>query len=99
MSAAYLVAAIDIRERERYKDYVRAAVASFTAVGAKALAISDDPIALEGESPGGRFVLIEFPSQDALQAWYDSQEYKAARELRFATASTPFLLSVSGINH
>ncbi len=37
---------------------------------------------LEGEMAHQRVVVIEFPSVDAAQSWYHSEEYADARELR-----------------
>ena len=96
---AYLIAAIDIADRESYQAYVVEAVASFRAVGGEALAISDSPLVLEGDNPGGRFVIIRFPSLKVLRDWYASERYTKARAIRHAHASTAFLLGVSGLDH
>jgi len=44
--------------------------------------LTNDAETLEGEPAGSRAVVIEFPSRDALQAWYDSPEYRACIGLR-----------------
>jgi uncharacterized protein (DUF1330 family) len=41
--------------------------------------------ALEGPEPEG-VVLVEFPSMAEAKAWYESPEYRAAREHRFKGA-------------
>jgi uncharacterized protein (DUF1330 family) len=46
------------------------------------------------EGPGSEgIVIIEFPSYEAAQAWYDSSEYQAAREYRFQGGDYRFILT------
>ena len=50
---------------------------------------------LEGEEFNGRMVIIEFPSQQALQDWYNDPDYQNAMKIR-QSSSTGRLLSVEG---
>ena len=38
----------------------------------------------EGSWKDGLFIIIKFPTMDALRAWYDSPEYQPVREFRLA---------------
>jgi uncharacterized protein (DUF1330 family) len=42
---------------------------------------------LEGEWPQPRTVIIEFPSRDAAQGWYDSADYQKIITLRHKSSS------------
>ena len=41
---------------------------------------------VEGTWRPGLFIVIRFPSMEALSAWYDSEEYRGVRELRLANS-------------
>jgi uncharacterized protein (DUF1330 family) len=47
---------------------------------------------LEGEWPLKRLVVLEFESAERARAWWDSPEYRAARDLRQRTARARMLL-------
>src|SRR5689334_2837707 len=52
----------------------------------KALVVADDHEVLEGEWPGSRTVVLEFPSVEAARDWYYSPEYQEAVPIRRAAA-------------
>ena len=85
MAKAYWIAHVEIRDPERYKDYVSTARPAFERYGARFIARGGAWKALEG--PGrSRNVIIEFASmQDAL-ACYNSPEYQAAKAIRVSVA-------------
>lgn len=95
--SVYVIAGLNITNPTGYQDYATAALGSMARFGVKALAVSDAPVALEGQSPYTRYVLLEFPDQATAQAWYDSPEYQAAVPLRQANAETGFLVTVPGL--
>ena len=41
-----------------------------------------EPVPLEGESPKGRLVIIEFDSMEKAKAWYNSPAYTQLRPTR-----------------
>jgi uncharacterized protein (DUF1330 family) len=47
---------------------------------------------LEGGFPGARIVLVEFESVERAKRFYDSPEYRAAREKRLGAADFHMLL-------
>ena len=51
---------------------------------------------LEGQKAPARVVVIEFPSYDAAQAFYNGPEYTAARKLR-AGAATMQIVAAEGL--
>jgi len=64
MAKGYWIARVDIRDAERYKDYVSAAKVAFEKYGATFLARGGPFTELEGKARA-RNVIIEFPSHQA----------------------------------
>lgn len=85
MAKGYWIAHVDVRDPERYKDYVSTAKPAFERFGAKFLARGGDHVAKEGTGRG-RNVVIEFPTFQAAVDCYDSPEYQAAKAIRVTVA-------------
>jgi len=85
-SKGYVILTEDIKDPEGMKAYGKAAGAAMG--GVKVLAVDAKPQVLEGDWHGHQTVVLEFESVEAAQAWYDSDAYRAARELRHAAADT-----------
>lgn len=64
------------------REYIRPAHAILTRHGGVALAVSDDIKVIEGNIPEGRTVLVEFPSMDAAEAFYNDPEYQPLKAIR-----------------
>ena len=79
----YVVTLTDISDLDAYeKDYVPIVQASIrTSGGRRLLAASKNFVALEGPAPGTRVAINQFDSLEAVQAWRNSAEYKAARKI------------------
>jgi uncharacterized protein (DUF1330 family) len=86
MPKGYVILTEEIRDPEGMKAYGKAAGAAMG--GVKVLAVDAKPQVLEGNWHGHQTVVLEFESVEAAQAWYDSDAYRAARELRQAAATT-----------
>ena len=82
----YVILTEEIKDPEGMKAYGQAAGAAMG--GVKVLAVDAKPQVLEGNWHGHQTVVLEFESVEAAQAWYDSEAYRAARELRQAAADT-----------
>jgi uncharacterized protein (DUF1330 family) len=85
-SKGYVILTEEIKDPEGMKAYGKAAGAAMG--GVKVLAVDANPQVLEGNWHGHQTVVLEFESVEAAQAWYDSEAYTAARELRQAAADT-----------
>jgi uncharacterized protein (DUF1330 family) len=95
MAKGYWIAHVDVRDAERYKDYVAAAKPAFEKFGARILARGGAFEVLEGKGRA-RNVIIEFPSLKAAQDCYRSPEYEAARAIRQQVADAELVL-VEGV--
>ena len=91
MPKAYWIAHIDVRDAERYPDYVAAAKPAFERHGARFLARGGRTEGLEGTSRG-RNVVIEFASMDEALACYHSEEYQAAKAIRRSAAEGELII-------
>jgi uncharacterized protein (DUF1330 family) len=91
MPKGYWIAHVEVRDAERYKDYVATAKPAFERYGAKFLARGGDHQAMEGKGRP-RNVIIEFPSLQAAKDCYNSPEYQAAKAIRVTVADGEIVL-------
>ena len=95
MPAAYILADVEVTNPEQYANYRALSSAAFEAHGVKPLARGGRTVTLEGRDPG-RIVVLPFESVEAAQAFYDSPEYRKAREAR-AGAAVMNMIIVEGV--
>ena len=91
MPKGYWIAHVDVRDPERYKDYVATAKPAFEKYGARFLARGGAYEALEGRERG-RNVVIEFPSLAAARDCYNSPDYQAAKAIRVTVADAEMVI-------
>lgn len=91
MAKGYWIAHVDVRDPERYKDYVATAKPAFERHGAKFLARGGKWQGMEGKGRG-RNVVIEFPSMQAALDCYNSAEYQAAKAIRLTVAEAEMVI-------
>jgi uncharacterized protein (DUF1330 family) len=92
---AYLIADIEVVDPEKYEEYRRQVAATVEKFSGRFLVRGGRHLVLEGEWPLERLVVIEFPSMDALQAWYHSPEYAPLIRLR-QSAAQGRLIAIEG---
>ena len=93
--SVYVVARIDIHDRERYAQYEAGFMDLFEQSGGRMLAVEEAPEVIEGSWDTTRTVLIEFDDAEQMKAWYHSDGYQALVQHRFA-ASTGDIALLSG---
>jgi uncharacterized protein (DUF1330 family) len=79
---AYVIADVEITNPVEYEDYKRMVPATLAAFGGKFVARGGAVAVLEGAWRPNRLVIIEFESVEQAKAWWASEEYRAAKELR-----------------
>ena len=94
--AAYIIVDIDVHDPAGYEEYKRLAPSSIRRYGGEYLVRGGSVQTLEGEWALKRVVVLEFESAERGRAWWDSQEYRAARDLRQQTARARMIL-VEGV--
>ena len=83
MEPAYLIVQLKIRNKDEYiQRYGLPMLEMFEKLGAEVLAVSPTPVVLEGEWSGNWTVVVKFPSMEAAQQFYESEEYQPLKELR-----------------
>ena len=85
--SVYLIANLKIEDRDRYSAYESGFLEIFGRYEGKLLAVDENQQVLEGEWPYTRTVVIEFPSEEAARAWYDSDDYQKLADHRRAASS------------
>ncbi|MGY5777960.1 DUF1330 domain-containing protein [Rhizobium sp. LEGMi135b] len=95
MPKGYWIARVDVRDPDRYKDYVAAAKPAFEKYGANFLARGGTFTPLEGQARG-RNVVIEFPSLQHAVDCYNSPEYQIAAKIRQQVADAEMVV-VEGV--
>ena len=94
--SVYAVALIHIHDRDGYGTYEQGFMDIFSRYEGKLLAVDEAPTVMEGEWPWTRTVLLEFPDQAKLRAWYESDEYQALARHRF-DASQACVAVIAGL--
>lgn len=93
--AAYIVADVQVTDPQQYEEYRRWSSAAMQAHGAEVLVRGGQTVHLEGREPA-RVVILKFNDIAHAQAFYDSEEYRRAREAR-AKAAIMNMFIVQGI--
>ena len=75
--AAYIIATLNIHDRDRYADYEAGFLAAFEPYGGRFHCVDEAPETLEGEWDWTRTVIIEFKDKETARAWYESADYQA----------------------
>ena len=91
--SAYVIVQVDVKDQTRYEDYKKVVPPSLEKFGGRFLVRGGKTHTLEGGWAPKRFVMVEFPSVEQAKAWWDSPEYRAARDLRWATAQSQMIIA------
>ena len=75
MKKAYWVGVVNVKNHDEYKKYADIAGPALTAAGAKILSRGGRIKNLEGAAMN-RIVVIEFPSMERAESFYESDEYR-----------------------
>ena len=84
--SVYIVNAYDIHDFEMFKNYPLQVAPLLVKHGARVLAMETNPKALEG-IPKTMNAIVEFPSEDAVNNFYNDPEYQAFIHLRLNSTS------------
>jgi uncharacterized protein (DUF1330 family) len=94
---AYIIVETDITDPEQYEQYKAASPGAIAAGGGRFIVRGGELAVLEGDWQPSRLVVLEFPDLEAAKAFYDSDEYTAARKLR-AGAAKLNMVAVEGVD-
>jgi uncharacterized protein (DUF1330 family) len=91
--SGYVLADVTWTDAAARSEYIELFGPSLTAHGGETVAASADVEVMEGDwQLGDRLVLISFPDRQAALAWYGSEEYRAALDIRKRTSRSRLLI-------
>ncbi len=94
--AAYFIFDVEIRDMDRYQEFMAGVKPALEAAGAKYLARGGAHKVLEGDWQPRRIVLLEFPSAKAAEEFYDGPVYRGLKAIRDECSSARLVL-VEGV--
>ncbi|WP_267889652.1 DUF1330 domain-containing protein [Streptomyces acidiscabies] len=83
----------DVLDEEAGAAYAAVAQQSIRSHGGHYVVAGPTPEPVEGAWDSSGFVVIEFPGMDRIREWYDSAEYRRAREIRAGKARVTMLFA------
>ena len=83
---ALCIVCVNVDDWDGFDQYRSRVMSTFEPFGARFLVRGGEFTVVEGEMPFERIVVLEFPSRDAAQAWYQSDAYQAVLPLRLASS-------------
>lgn len=89
--SGYILAMVDVTDMEQYKKYTKLTPAIIEQHGGRFLTRGGRTQLLEGSMDERRMVLLEFPTYEDAQAFYNSAEYQSAMTLREGAADGIFI--------
>jgi uncharacterized protein (DUF1330 family) len=93
---AFVIFDVDIRNPERYQDFMRQVKPALETAGARYLARGGPHKVHEGDWSPRRIVLIEFPSVQAWESFYNGPVYQGLKAVRDECSSAR-LVCVEGL--
>jgi len=93
---AYLIARIEVRDPERYREYTLHTPRVLAAFGGRMVVRNGARQVLEGTDDRRRIIVVEFPSFADVLRFHASPEYTALRRMREAAAEAE-LIAIEGL--
>lgn len=88
MAPGYVIAQINVTDAQVYPSYVAMVQPIIQRFGGEFLVRGGRSESFEGTPPGDRHVVIRFPSYQAAQDWYHSEDYAQAKALRMSASNS-----------
>lgn len=90
--AAYVIAEIEVKDPEGYKDYQRMGPPTVAAFGGEFVVRGGRAEVLEGDRVPKRLVILRFDNFERAKEWWDSEEYRPAKQVRQRTAKSRMIV-------
>jgi len=87
---------VEIRDPQRFQVFMAGVKPAIEQAGARYLVRGGDHVVHEGDWTPRRLVLLEFPSMEAWEAFYNGPTYQGLKSIRDACSSAR-LVSVVGL--
>ena len=89
---AYVVALMSVNDPDTYKKYTDRTPPTVKKYGGRFLTRGEPVTTVEGDAYDGRMVLLEFPDQQKVDAWFADPAYEEAMTFRHASSTMHMLL-------
>jgi uncharacterized protein (DUF1330 family) len=89
---AYVIGQIDVSNPQQYGEYAKQSPDIIAKHGGRFIARAGRTVTLEGPAARSRVVIIEYPSFERAQAWFNSPEYQKAKKQREGAANAQFIV-------
>lgn len=96
MAVYMIVEAKEVKDKEKYREYIQKVPETIEKFQGKYLARGGGVSVVSGDWKPERLIIVEFTSMDKFQAWFDSPEYRLIAPLREQSAITNAIV-VEGI--
>jgi uncharacterized protein (DUF1330 family) len=83
---AYVVSERAVTDPTLFKEYMKRGATALARYGGRFLLRGGAVGVLQGEPPASRVVILEFPSREQAEAWWNSPDYAEASEFRTASS-------------
>jgi len=90
--SAYSIVSVTIKDPQLFQQYVDGHTETLTKYSGRFVVAGPDFELIEGVSPGDVIVVHEWPDRTAFHSWYNSDEYRPWREMRFSSAAANVIL-------
>jgi uncharacterized protein (DUF1330 family) len=97
MPCAYVIVDMKVSDPVQYQQYMAAAPAAVKAFGGEYLVRGGRHEVLEGSWQPTRIAILRFPSLETAKAFYDDQQYRAARARRAGATEFFNMIVVEGV--
>jgi uncharacterized protein (DUF1330 family) len=89
---AYMIADVKVHDPDAYARYRELSSASVERHGGRFVVRGGAHEVMEGDWDPGRLVVIEFDDREAARAWWVSEDYREAAEIRRSASLGRFVL-------
>ncbi|MBT8147433.1 MAG: DUF1330 domain-containing protein [Gammaproteobacteria bacterium] len=94
----FVIANLVIEDSDEYRKYEKGFFPLLKKHGGRLLTFDDNIETMEGSAPpGGRIIILQFPSEQAVKGWWDDTDYQELSEFRRRGTDTRFLTMVHGL--
>ena len=89
---AYIIVDVEVTDPVQYEDYKKLAAATVEAYDGRYIVRGGTAEQLEGDRTPNRIVVLEFPTVNRAKEWWASEDYKPAKAMRHASATSQMIV-------
>ena len=90
--SAYIIVDVEVTDPVQYEDYKKLAAATVEAYDGRYIVRGGTAERLEGDRTPNRIVVLEFPTVNRAKEWWASEDYKPAKAMRHASATSQMIV-------